>query len=394
MHIQYNDVFFLNATDPRDPEIKRLQDKLVEIAISQPTWGQRMPVAWVPLEMSITDIRSKGLSVLRKTEIVDTNEMNEDLALTPEQMEYFLRVQHSIGKFMYFDHPELNNFVIIQPTAMVNVLRSFVTDELFWPCDERMQRTFERLKVSGLIDKEDLYAIWSMEPFNRILPTDDYKDFIIKLLIHLDILVEPRTFRGDKSRIDTYLVPCMVKKTAPKYMLNSSELKDKSIHLSYDLKNLAIPSALAFKLIASVINIWTLKTMNEGTSLFFQAAILNVDDQCEMRIALQEKRILVCLMHKKSKHFISPDVAASIQECLSLALVRVIEFYQRSFGKYKARTDISSLYDMEFGEICQNNDICMIPVERTEIIDQWTCKEGYKHSTKCVSYWNFKKVVM
>jgi hypothetical protein len=48
------------------------------------------------------------------------------------------------------------------------------------------------------------------------MPNDDFKEFIIQVLVHLDILVEPRHYSQEKeSKVQSYLVPCIVKRRLP-----------------------------------------------------------------------------------------------------------------------------------------------------------------------------------
>ncbi|OPL33810.1 neuralized pats1, partial [Mytilus galloprovincialis] len=61
-HIMYTKVFFINATDKEDLDIDRLKDTLVDIAFQQSSWGQRMPIVWVPLDLQISDMRADGKS--------------------------------------------------------------------------------------------------------------------------------------------------------------------------------------------------------------------------------------------------------------------------------------------------------------------------------------------
>jgi hypothetical protein len=38
-----------------------------------------------------------------------------------------------LGKILYFDQKGLDHFIIVQPQSLVNILRSFITAECFWP---------------------------------------------------------------------------------------------------------------------------------------------------------------------------------------------------------------------------------------------------------------------
>jgi hypothetical protein len=69
--------------------------------------------------------------------------------------ECFLKAQHSLGKILYFDQHGLEKFIIVQPQSMVNILRSFITYEHFWPDDESL-RDILRAMISVLVLQECL----------------------------------------------------------------------------------------------------------------------------------------------------------------------------------------------------------------------------------------------
>jgi hypothetical protein len=41
---------------------------------------------------------------------------------------------------------------------------------------------------TGEIPKKDLLKLWSQKEFNQHMPNNDLKEFIIQILVHLDIL--------------------------------------------------------------------------------------------------------------------------------------------------------------------------------------------------------------
>jgi hypothetical protein len=64
--IIYDDIFFLNGKDKNDAEINRLKTKLVEVAFRQKSWGKRMPMAWVPLDLQLNEMRSHNTTLISK----------------------------------------------------------------------------------------------------------------------------------------------------------------------------------------------------------------------------------------------------------------------------------------------------------------------------------------
>jgi hypothetical protein len=60
-----------------------------------------------------------------------------------------------------FDQHGLEKFIIVQPQSLVNILRSFITDEHFWPDDESLRDILRAMIITGEIAKKDLLKLWS-----------------------------------------------------------------------------------------------------------------------------------------------------------------------------------------------------------------------------------------
>ncbi|CAG2185331.1 unnamed protein product [Mytilus edulis] len=170
------------------------EDTLVDIAFQQSSWGQRMPIVWVPLDLQISDMRADGVKLITKEKLLEINKSNKEFALNERRVEDFLLVQHSIGKLLYFDEPALRDFIVIQPTAMVNILRAFITDRMFWPEKETIRDILENLSSTGVLSRKDVLTLWSQPAFEDILVNDRIKDYVMQVLVHLDILVEPKRY--------------------------------------------------------------------------------------------------------------------------------------------------------------------------------------------------------
>ncbi|XP_076084163.1 uncharacterized protein LOC143054953 [Mytilus galloprovincialis] len=387
-HIMYDTVFFMNATDAADRDIERLKDTLVDIAFQQSTWGQQMPIVWVPLDLQISDMRAEGVKLITKKRLLEINKSNNEFALNERRVDDFLLVQHSIGKLLYFDEPALRDFIVIQPSAMVNILRAFVTDIMFWPEKGPVRDILEKLSSTGVLKKTDLITLWSQPAFKEILTDIRTKEYIVQVLLHLDILVEPKRYTETEVAADSFLVPCIVKENIPQKMRrNATDVK--TLCIAYHLKETVVPSALSFKLIGAAISIWPLKVDASRFCLYFQAAIMDADNRNELQIHVKGQRIFAYLINDESKQLISPDLATTTQECLTLALERILQFYHRCFGKQSHHL-MSDLFEIEVGEVCKG-ETCLLPLCDAKTRKYWICKNGIEHKTKISLNWVFDK---
>ncbi|CAG2196263.1 unnamed protein product [Mytilus edulis] len=379
-HFVFDSVFFINGTDKEDQDIQNLKAQPVRIARNQPSWGQRRPLIWVPLELLINNMKTDNINIIPKSHLVQANTMNGDLALSDKQMDDFLLTQHALGKIMYFNLPELNNFIILYPPALVNILRSFVTDEIFWPEDEILRSILRKMTNTGKLFKKDFIKLWQQKQFCKHIPDNETKDFIIQVLIHLDVLVLPKRY-SDKSdaHANYYLVPCTVKNEMPKSFLDEQSFANRTISLVYKLQKSSIPSALSFKLIGAVSSIWPIMELNGHPLLYHSSAVLCVDAKTEFRIIVEETKVVVYLTHVSSKSSISPDIAASIQECLTSTLEVVLKFYLTSIGKSHQNANLSNLFHIEIGEVCHRSP-CVVTISKANMNSDWMCDSGNEHS--------------
>lgn len=302
-HIVFDPVFFINGTDKDDPEIQHLKNQLVTIAKNQPSWGLRRPMIWVPLELLIANMIRDNINIIPTTYLSQANKANKGLAISDKQLEEFLLTQHSLGKLMYFKQPELNKFIIIYPPALVNILRSFVADPMFWPQEETHKDILRRMTETGKVHKRDLLELWQQKKFHDLIPNDDFKEFVIHVLLHLDVLVLPKRYADKSDRhVHYFLVPCTVKLMMPMSFLDDDSFANRTITLVYRFKKSVIPSALSFKLIGAVSAIWPIKEVNERPLLYHSSAVLCVDSKTEFRVLVEDKRVVVYLTHMTSKY--------------------------------------------------------------------------------------------
>ncbi|XP_076080539.1 uncharacterized protein LOC143051533 [Mytilus galloprovincialis] len=370
-HLVLRPLIFVNAKDQADPEIEVLKKTITELTFDHPCWGERMPNACVPLELEIAELVAEGKQIMSLAEVKELNAISEVSVLSPEQLTDFLHFHHSLGKIVYFDTPQLRDNVIINPLLMVEVMRSFITDVAFWPKEHKTRKTFQKMSENGLIQKVDLYQIWEQEEFRQILP---FKEYIFDMLIHLDIVSEQRRYdtkTGSRLPIENFFVPCMLTQRNDTYFLTQECTPERTLSLAFVFKGTIIPPALPNRLICACLSMWTLKQYR-GRKLMFSGFVgLSVDKEHDIVVCVEGNKILLYLVHKRSKGLIVPEIATSVRECLHLTLERISEFYQSTVHEKV----ISQLpFHTEYS--C-SRFICYFPEERLALkTDECVCNHG------------------
>jgi hypothetical protein len=106
---------------------------------------------------------------------------------------------------------------------------------------------------------------------------------------------------------------------------------------------------------------------------------------------VKDNKIIIYLINKDTKRFISPNIASTVQECLTLTLKNVLEFCHKSFGKSLSTSEVSKLFEIEVGEWCDTG-ACYISVPAVKTMLEWRCKNEKTHKTKFPLFWIFDKV--
>ncbi|XP_063436882.1 uncharacterized protein LOC134718317 [Mytilus trossulus] len=327
-HLVLRPLIFVNAKDQADPEIEVLKKTITELTFDHPCWGERMPNACVPLELEIAELVAEGKQIMSLAEVKELNAISEVSVLSPEQLTDFLHYQHSLGKIVYFDTPQLRDNVIISPLLMVEVMRSFITDVEFWPKEDNTRKTFKKMSENGMIQKLDLYQIWEQEEFCQILL---FKEYIFDMLIHLDIVSEQRRYdtkTGSRLPVEHFFVPCMLTQRNDTDFLSQECTPERTVSLAFVFNGTVVPPALPNRLICACLSMWTLKQYR-GRKLMFSGFVgLSVDKEHDIVVCVEGNKILLHLVHKRSKGLIIPDIATSVRDCLFVTLERISEFYQ------------------------------------------------------------------
>ncbi|CAG2249856.1 unnamed protein product [Mytilus edulis] len=374
-HLQYQPLIFVDARNKEDKELDTLKKQLVEVALDHPSCGELMPTKFVPLELQLAKKVEEKKKVLSIGELKDLNQQNEKHALTPDQLQKFLKVNHALGKLIYFDEACLRDNVIIDPVFLVDVLRSIVTDEQFWP--EHLTEVLGDLKESGKLRKKDLYEIWKQDCFKEI---SEHTEYMVEMLVHLDIICRQK---DDEYESELFLVPCMIR---TKREDNPHIDIDRSIHLAYRFKEEVVPPAILYRFIATFISMWKLRVSTKSSRLmiFTDSADVTIDNEHDMRIDIQGNRIIVSLSHKESQISIVPTIASTAQECLTHAITNISNFYFSVSDDSDCTRDLP--FTIQIGIVC-GSDLCFFD-HMLRSKEEWTCPDHNRiHKTNIVSRW-------
>ncbi|CAG2256733.1 unnamed protein product [Mytilus edulis] len=236
--------------------------------------------------------------------------------------------------------------------------------------------------------------LWGNRKYRRF---KQHKDYLIAVMTHLDILVEPKRYDLKHNRIPTdfYFVASMVQAKDDTGYLQSPFFNDRNIAISFNSNSAVIPPALSFRFITYCLSIFDVKKYGKRNDnmLFHRSAVLTIDPSLDIHILCEDERIVVRLVHARKKVLILKDLASSICECLKSALQNISQLYIKTSSD---NSDVS-VGTFEMNLCCSvAEDPCLLSIEEFNKIESiWICP-GHQldHEKFVLSSWITEKETM
>ncbi|XP_071150106.1 probable serine/threonine-protein kinase roco6 [Mytilus edulis] len=209
-HLVMDEEIFVNARDKHDQEMWRIKKTIIRESEKQPTWGEPLPKCFIPLELEFASLIRRNIPLITLQHLAKINALQPIRPLSEAELKVFLKFQHSIGKVLYFDEQKLDKHVILSPTHLIDAFKSIVTDRRFCEGDEEREKLWEVLDTKGVVSKMSINTVWMKKIYRRF---NENKDYLLDVMTHLDIMVEPKRYDSDRKRVpaDFYYVASMVR---------------------------------------------------------------------------------------------------------------------------------------------------------------------------------------
>ncbi|VDI11590.1 Hypothetical predicted protein [Mytilus galloprovincialis] len=393
-HLVIEDRIFVNAKNKNDPEMAKIETSIIRESKLQPTWGQNLPKCFIPLELEFENLIRKDINVISFDDLKKINLQHPIRPLTDAELKVFLTFQHAIGKILYFDEPGLDTHITLLPTYLIDAFKSIITDKQFCKGERQKEHLWNLMSQKGVIFKYAIEKLWRNGKYQRF---EQHKDYLVSVMTHLDILVEPKRYDFKRNRIPTdfYFVASMVQAKDTTGYLQSPFLTDRNIAIAFNSNSAIIPPALSFRFITYCLSIFDVKKHGDRMEdmLFHRSAVFTIDPSLEIHILCEDDRIFVRLVHATNKVLILKDLASSICDCLKSALENISQLY------IKTSSDNSELNvgTFEMNLCCSvAKDPCLLSIGEFNKIDGiWKCPEHkLDHEKYVMSSWITAKEIM
>ncbi|CAG2184937.1 unnamed protein product [Mytilus edulis] len=356
--------------------MEALRESISKTIIENPQWGQRVPKQFLILEMMFAALVEEGKYMISFEEAEEINTQTGVKPLSTEELVLFLRIQNICGKMTYIEYPNLQNFIVINPTCLIDVLKSIVTSV---PATTSLSQ--------GRLTKTDLTKIWSSEKFSHFLQHEEY---FRQLLVHYDILSEVKRYDregGKKIPVDRYLVPCMIKTQNTTNFVECHITSKKCIGFVFEFRASHVPDAIPSRLISSIISIWNVKCYDNIELLFHGFVAVVLDRKHDLVVKIERNTIAVYIVHKVRKELIIRDLASCVRQCLEQNLDRISEVYSLSFSD-EITTKRYVPFHVKFKQGCLSQNCVIVAKDIDGVENELLCRiHGYKTPKSELDIW-------
>ncbi|VDI63007.1 Hypothetical predicted protein [Mytilus galloprovincialis] len=251
----------------------------------QPTWGEHLPKCFIPLELEFALLTKRNIPLITLEHLKKINSSQPIRPLSEDELKVFLKFQHSIGKLLYFEEHKLDDRIVLSPTLLIDAFKSIVTDRRFCKGDRNREEIWDAMGMKGVVLKQAIHEVWKRKKYAKF---NKDKDYLLAVMTHLDILVEPKRYDSSRTRIpaDFYYVASMVRAIDDSGYLQSPGITKRNIALAFQSSSLMIPPALSFRFISYCLSVWAVKTYGENNRdmLFHRSGVLTIDPSLDMYI--------------------------------------------------------------------------------------------------------------
>ncbi|KAI8493712.1 hypothetical protein Bbelb_286330 [Branchiostoma belcheri] len=201
----YDRYFAVDNTkrDPEDPELLHLRDAILKIAQQQNHMGRKIPIRWLELKSKLIEMKKQGLKYCSLEEVMEVTD-NSDLpeGVTPERNAVtILRFFHLCGDILFFNSPELRNFLVLDPQWFVDVQKTIITIPQFRDLD--VKDKWRLLETTGIFEDSLIEHVWKKRQEELKCDLITRKDELLKMMEQFDLVLQCSSGKEDKAATGT-----------------------------------------------------------------------------------------------------------------------------------------------------------------------------------------------
>ncbi|XP_053390107.1 uncharacterized protein LOC128553027 [Mercenaria mercenaria] len=308
----HKDHFAISNVDKSDINFDMLRTSILEIGKCQAK--TEIPAKWIPLEKALVKNRDKKIVTFEDLIMIDSqNEypiQTENKKETEDQFKLFLMSCHAKGTFCYFDDNELSEYVVLDPTFLIDAFKALITAKQFCKVRPPLRSLWHKLFDTGILMPELVHEVWR-DSQNKDFTK--FEELLLRFLQRHHIISEVLRYDDDvnvPTRVGKYIVPSFLKVPLDEALLNAF-LEGKNVtkgSLIYQFEDETIVPLLYQRTLAALIGKWPLSKYNNSDLVY--ANVVACEPQTDHAVILKTTNndIELLVVNLCPSSIVKPDV--------------------------------------------------------------------------------------
>lgn len=240
--------------------------------------------------MALLQIRQKNIVTFDEMKQLDA-ELDQPIKETG-QLKLFLKYHHAKGTLVYFDEKLLKEYIVVNPSYLIDAFRCIITSKSFCKWNVKLQPLWDKLFETAVLENDLLTEVWKK---------DGEKDFfenssiLLKFLERHRILSELKeTDESTKELVglNMYMIPSLLKRNCQEEVWRSF-LRGKQCTraiLGFNLEHEEILNIIYERIIAAALGRWPPIGFKDQYLVFQNVGFFKLNFQHAGQIAVKERK--------------------------------------------------------------------------------------------------------
>lgn len=281
-------MYFVSNTEDGDSVFEEIRKDISRQAMSMKDWGIDCPLKWLLFQQVLGKLKDSKEPISSTTDLLKVAR-HDDIGIT-EYKEFIncLQYYHDIGTVIFFKEKHLKEYVILDPTWLVNAFRCLVSDKI----DNiiKVSDDWQKLKETGELTDSLISKLFNKQPE---LKFSENKAHLIEVMKQFDIIV-------CLKNAPALYMPCMMESCSfaevQEHFMNENQQFNKTSWFCQEFEFL--PPAFFNHIVAWYIKKYFVSVITHSAgldryALYRQIGVFNLDESgCEQFIICEGHNII------------------------------------------------------------------------------------------------------
>ena len=218
----------LSGSESECPEVVRLRQDILAVALELPQMKEVIPVKWLKYEKALQVTKKDGHKWIS---LESAKQIASKVCQIVEDQEFvtLLNFLHDQRIIIHFDDtPELDKFVVLDPQWLIDVFSKVITVQPYIHKERKYKELWRNLETTGILEQTLLEHVWA-----PLLDQQETSESLIAIMQKFSLLCPWPS--SEASSVKQFLVPSMLMSHPPQDILDLvASAKHPSLFLKFE----------------------------------------------------------------------------------------------------------------------------------------------------------------